>query len=160
MDSVLCADSYQGGGGLRTAPQDSPSHCKSRTCDRRLSRCSALFYHVPVAMGSFKFRIKYRADIISFTVDTVLTEAYQSLGTYVTNVTKVTVEQKGVTLHETITLKAPDLLFYYAFGQAKTAHEVMLKRIKHFVERAQIQHKNRKIGDRIIEKKSPGGPFK
>jgi hypothetical protein len=84
--------------------------------------------------GPFKFKIKYRADIISVTQDTVHTEAYQSPGTYITNITKVTSTQNGVTLHETITLKAPDLLFGYAFQQAQTAHEEMLKRIKRFIE--------------------------
>ncbi|MBK9209881.1 MAG: hypothetical protein IPL71_16965 [Anaerolineales bacterium] len=84
--------------------------------------------------GPFKFKIKYRADIISVTQDTVHTEAFQSPGTYVTNITKVTPAQSGVTLHETITLKTPDLLFGYAFQQAQTAHEEMLKRIKHFIE--------------------------
>ncbi len=68
--------------------------------------------------------------------DTVHTEAYQSPNTFVENITKVTPAQNGVTLHETITLKAPDLLFNYAFGQAQTAHEEMLKRIRNFVENA------------------------
>ena len=40
----------------------------------------------------------------------------------------------GVTLHETVTLKAPDMLFSYAFQQAQIAHGEMLKRIKAFVE--------------------------
>lgn len=84
--------------------------------------------------GPFKFKIKYQADIVSVTADTVHTEAYQSPGTYVTNITRVTPAQNGVILHETITLKAPSLLFGYAFQQAQIAHEEMLKRIKKFVE--------------------------
>lgn len=84
--------------------------------------------------GPFKFKIKYRADIIAVTEDTVHTEAFQSPGTYITNVTKVTPKDNGVLLHETITMKAPDLLFGYAFSQAETAHAEMLKRIKQFVE--------------------------
>ncbi|MCC6501389.1 MAG: SRPBCC family protein [Anaerolineales bacterium] len=84
--------------------------------------------------GPFKFKIKYRADIIAVTNDTVHTEAYQAPGTYVTNVTKVTPKDDGVRLHETITLKAPNILFGYAFQQAQTAHEEMLQRIKQFVE--------------------------
>ena len=84
--------------------------------------------------GPFKFKIKYQADIIAVTEDIVHTEAYQSPNTYVTNVTKVTPKGTGVVLHETITLKAPDLLFGYAFKQAETAHEEMLKRIKKFME--------------------------
>ena len=84
--------------------------------------------------GPFKFKIKYRADIIAVTEDTVHTEAFQSPGTYITNVTKVTPKDNGVLLHETITMKAPDLLFGYAFSQAEPAHAEMLKRIKQFVE--------------------------
>ena len=84
--------------------------------------------------GPFKFKIKYQADIIAVTEDTVHTEAYQSPGTYVTNFTKVTPQGHGVRLHETITMKAPDLLFGYAFKQAESAHDEMLKRIKTFVE--------------------------
>jgi len=84
--------------------------------------------------GPFKFKIKYRADIIAVTEDTVHTEAYQSPNTRVTNLTKVTSQGDGVRLHETITMEAPDILFNYAFKQAETAHEEMLKRIKFFVE--------------------------
>ena len=85
--------------------------------------------------GPFKFKIKYRADIISVTEDTVHTEAFQSPNTTVTNLTKITPSQNGVILHETITMKAPALLFAYALQQAQTAHEEMLKRIKTFIER-------------------------
>ncbi|RPJ22583.1 MAG: SRPBCC family protein [Chloroflexi bacterium] len=84
--------------------------------------------------GPFKFKIKYRADIIAVTEDTVHTEAYQSPGTFVTNLTKVIPKDKGVLLHETVTVKAPGMLFRYAFKQAQSAHEEMLKRIKTFVE--------------------------
>ena len=84
--------------------------------------------------GPFKFKIKYQADIIAVTGDTVHTEAFQSPGTTVTNVTKVTPKDNGVILHETITMKAPDMLFGYAFSQAKAAHAEMLERIKKFVE--------------------------
>ena len=84
--------------------------------------------------GPFKFKIKYQADIIAVTEDIVHTEAYQSPGTHVTNMTKVTPQGSGVRLHETITMKAPNLLFGYAFKQAEIAHDEMLKRIKAFVE--------------------------
>ena len=84
--------------------------------------------------GPFRFKIKYQADILSVTEDTVHTQAYQTPNTYITNLTKVTPEQDGVRLYETITLKAPDLLFGYAFKQAQTAHREMLKRIKQFIE--------------------------
>jgi hypothetical protein len=56
--------------------------------------------------GPIKFKIKYRADIISVTQATVHTEAYQSPNTFVENITKVMPAQNGATLHESITLKA------------------------------------------------------
>ncbi len=85
--------------------------------------------------GPFKFKIKYQADIVSVTQDTVHTEAFQSPNTHVTNISKVTPSGDGVILHETITMKAPNLLFGYAFKQAQAAHEELLKRIKDFAEK-------------------------
>jgi hypothetical protein len=85
--------------------------------------------------GPFKFRIKYQADILSVTEDTVHTQAFQSPNTTVTNLTKIRPVQNGVILHETITMQAPNLLFAYAFQQAQNAHGEMLKRIKSFIER-------------------------
>ena len=84
--------------------------------------------------GPFRFKIKYQADILSVSEETVHTEAYQMPNTHVTNLTKIMSEKDGVLLHETITLKAPNLLFGYAFKQAQTAHREMLKRIKVYVE--------------------------
>jgi hypothetical protein len=84
--------------------------------------------------GPFGFKVRYQADIVSVTADTVHTEAYRSPGTYVTNISKVTPALDGVVLHETITIKAPDLFFDDAFRQARTAHDELLKRIKNYVE--------------------------
>jgi len=84
--------------------------------------------------GPFKFKTTYQADVISVTGDTVHTEAYPSLKTSVTNMTKITPKDNGVLLHETITLSTPDIFFGYVLRQAETAHEEMLKRIKTFVE--------------------------
>jgi hypothetical protein len=85
-------------------------------------------------LGPFKFKIQYQADILSVTDNTVHTEAYQAPGTYITNITRVIPNGDGVSLHEMVTMKAPDLLFGYAFSQAQAAHEEMLKQIKEFVE--------------------------
>ena len=85
--------------------------------------------------GPFRFKIKYRADIVSVTESDFHTEAYQSPGTTVLNHTTVTPRDDGVLLHETITLRAPDLLFGYAFGQAREAHKGMLEKIKAYLEK-------------------------
>lgn len=84
--------------------------------------------------GLFKFKIRYRADILSLTENEVHTEAYQSPNTFVDNLTRVTPAKDGVLLKEIVNLKAPNLLFNYAFRQAQTAHAEMLNRIKGFVE--------------------------
>lgn len=84
--------------------------------------------------GPFKFKITYRADILSITENAVHTEAYQSPGTYIDNQTSILPVAGGVMLKEKVAMKAPGLLFNYAFQQAQTAHEEMLKRIKTFVE--------------------------
>ena len=95
--------------------------------------------------GPLKFKIKYRADIVSVTQDTVHTEAYQSPGTYVTNITKVSPTDNGVTLRATVTLRAPSLLFGYAFEQAQSSHEEMLRRIKAYVERPEIGQQQSRV---------------
>jgi len=84
--------------------------------------------------GPFKFKTKYQADVISVTGDTVHTEAYPSLKTSVTNMTRIIPKDNGVVLHETITITTPNIFFGYVFKQAETAHTEMLKRIKTFVE--------------------------
>jgi len=84
--------------------------------------------------GPFKFKTKYQADVIAVTGDLVHTEAYPSLKTSVTNLTRITPKDNGVVLHETITISTPNIFFSYVFKQAETAHDEMLKRIKKFVE--------------------------
>jgi hypothetical protein len=86
-------------------------------------------------IGPLKFKIEYRADIVRITDEEVYTEAYQSPGTHVHNLTRVMPEAGGARLKETVTLKAPDLLFSYAFNQARSAHKEMLARIKQFMEK-------------------------
>jgi hypothetical protein len=84
--------------------------------------------------GPFHFKIVYRADVLRATEREVLTEAYQSPQTYVTNLSTCLPEGTGTRFTETITLKALDLLFGYAFGQAKTAHAELVQQIKRGLE--------------------------
>jgi hypothetical protein len=87
-----------------------------------------------VRWGPFKLKIRYRADIISLTADTLHTEAHPSYGVTLTNLTRVLPSENGVRLHETITIKAPNILFGKTFKEANAAHTEMLKRIKAFIE--------------------------
>ncbi|HVF26232.1 MAG TPA: SRPBCC family protein [Anaerolineales bacterium] len=89
-----------------------------------------------VKWGPFKFKTRHRADIISVTEETVHIKMYQPPSTFITNLTKITPQDSGVLLHETITMRAPDMFFEYVFQQAKAAHAGMLERIKGFVEKA------------------------
>jgi hypothetical protein len=87
-----------------------------------------------VKWGPFNLKIKYRADIISITATTIHTEAHPSYGVTITNVTKLTPKEDGVLLQETITVRAPGLLYGKTFTEAQAAHTEMLQRIKQFVE--------------------------
>lgn len=107
---------------------------KAERADQSPAGVQRFFITDRLKWGPFKFRIKYQADIISVTADTVHTQAYQSPNTHVKNISRVTPAQGGVILQETITMRAPNLLFGYAFKQAQAAHEELLKRIKAFVE--------------------------
>ncbi|MBI1793920.1 MAG: SRPBCC family protein [Chloroflexi bacterium] len=84
--------------------------------------------------GPFHFKITYRADVLKATANEMLTEAYQSPGTYVTNHSTFMAEGKGSRLHETITLKAPNLLFNYAFEQARSSHAELVAQLKQVLE--------------------------
>jgi len=86
-------------------------------------------------LGPLRFKIVYRADILRVTSREVYTEAYQSPGTHISNLTQVNPEPGGSRLKETITLRAPGLLFGYAFSQAQNAHKEMLERIKRYLEK-------------------------
>lgn len=84
--------------------------------------------------GPFTFKIRYRADILHLTEAEILTEAYQSPGTTIINRTILTPRGEYTHTHVDITLKAPDLLFGYAFSQAQQAHFEMAGRIKTALE--------------------------
>ena len=84
--------------------------------------------------GPFKFKIRYRADILSATADTVYAEAYQFPATHISLISEVKPAKDGILLHETFTLKAPKLFFDYAFRQAQISHAETLHRIKEYVE--------------------------
>lgn len=84
--------------------------------------------------GPFRFKIVYRADVLRVNDTEILTEAYQSPQTYVTNLSTCLPEGTGTRFTETITLKAPDLLFGYAFQQARAAHAELVQQIKRGIE--------------------------
>lgn len=83
-----------------------------------------------LAWGPFHFKINYRADVLKATDSEMITEAYQSPNTYVTNHSTFTVQGTGTLMHEAITLKSPNLLFKYAFAQAKSSHGELVERLK------------------------------
>jgi hypothetical protein len=84
--------------------------------------------------GPFTFRIKYQADILSVTKNKIHSQAVQSPGITLNNLTSVFTETQGVRLHEKVTVKAPALLFGFTLKQAKQAHREMFKRIKTYLQ--------------------------
>jgi len=87
-----------------------------------------------LAMGPFRFKIKYRADILKLTQDEAHTEAWQSPGVHIISHMSFIEENKRTKLHEEYTVEAPNLLFGYTLKQAKIAHETLLQRIKQTAE--------------------------
>ncbi len=73
--------------------------------------------------GPFRFKIKYRADILSVSEDTVHTEAYQSPGTYVTNVTKITPKRTVCSCMRPSHSKRP--IFYLDMRSTRRVHLTM-----------------------------------
>jgi hypothetical protein len=84
--------------------------------------------------GPFSVKINYRADILSVTADTVHTEVHQFPGIHILLISTVKRVRNGVALRETFTLKAPNILFNYAFRQAEMAHAETLDRLKGYIE--------------------------
>jgi hypothetical protein len=84
--------------------------------------------------GPLHFKVTYRADVLKATDNEMLTEAFQSPGTYVTNHSTFSAQGTGTLMHETITLKSPDLLFNYAFNQAKSSHGELVEGLKKVIE--------------------------
>ena len=84
--------------------------------------------------GPFRFKFEYRADVVHLTDNEIYTEACQTPQIYVYNLTRVTPAAGGSHLKESVTLKAPDLLFGYVFDQARSAHTKMLMQIKQLME--------------------------
>ncbi len=62
------------------------------------------------------------------------TEVHQFPGIYISLISTVERAKNGATLREMFTLKAPDILFNYAFRQAEMAHAETLDRLKRYIE--------------------------
>jgi len=82
-----------------------------------------------LTIGPIAFRIRYFADVLAVTSDDIRTVARQSPATTVTNHTHVAATRDGVTVAVDVTLRAPTLLFAYAFRTARTAHLALGERI-------------------------------
>lgn len=87
-----------------------------------------------LAMGPFRFKIKYRADILKLTPDEAHTEAWQSPGVHIISHMFFIEENGGTHLREEYAVEAPSLLFGYTFKQAKAAHEQLLQGLKQIAE--------------------------
>ncbi len=87
-----------------------------------------------LAMGPFRFKIRYRADILKFTPDETHTEAWQSPGVHIISHMSFSEEDGETRLREEYTIEAPNLLFGYIYKQAKAAHINLLARIEDAAE--------------------------
>jgi hypothetical protein len=87
-----------------------------------------------LAMGPFRFKIKYRADILKLTPGEAHTEAWQSPGVHIISYMFFVEDKGGTHIREEYTVEAPNMLFNYPFRQARVAHEELLQRLKQVAE--------------------------
>ena len=102
--------------GVKRLADDAAGHARYAISDR-------------LKWGPFAFPITYEATILSVTGDEILTSARQKPTTTVRNHTRLSTNGGIVRADVEITLRAPNLLFGYAFAQAKTAHLKLGERI-------------------------------
>lgn len=88
-----------------------------------------------LALGPLRFRITYRADVLSVTDDEVVTVARQRPATILRNHTRVRQDGDGVVhIRVEITYESPYLLFPYGFRQAQYAHRGLALGIRRVLE--------------------------
>ena len=85
-------------------------------------------------MGPLRFKIKYEADHRTEPPDTIISIGRQSPRVTVHNTTRCRPEGTGTRLVESLVISAPNLLFNYTVKQAAASHELMLARLKAYLE--------------------------
>lgn len=88
-------------------------------------------------LGPVPFRITYLADTLSISDSEVVTVARQRPRTTIRNRTTVTPTDGGVHVHVEVELRAPSLLFGFAFRQGRAAHLQLAGRIRTALEASQ-----------------------
>jgi hypothetical protein len=83
-----------------------------------------------LAFGPVTFPITYVADVLTADADRVVTVARQSPATTVRNDTRLSTADGVLVADVAITLRAPTLLFGYAFRQAQTAHAALAEKLR------------------------------
>ncbi|GIH17738.1 SRPBCC family protein [Rugosimonospora africana] len=88
-----------------------------------------------LALGPLRFRITYRADVLSVTEDEVITVARQRPATVLRNHTRLHQDGDGVVhIRVEIAFESPYLLFPYGFRQAQYAHRGLARGITAVLE--------------------------
>jgi hypothetical protein len=83
-----------------------------------------------LAFGPVTFPITYTADVLTADPGRVVTEARQSPAITVRNDTRLSTADGVLIADVEITLRAPSLLFGYAFRQAQTAHAALAEKLR------------------------------
>jgi hypothetical protein len=85
--------------------------------------------------GPVRFPITYRADIISVSDDEVVTAAAQKPSTTLRITSRFRVDGELVHIDVSVRMRAPSLLFGYAYRTGKAAHLELAQRIQAVLER-------------------------
>ena len=84
--------------------------------------------------GPFKFKLKYRVDVIEVAENHARLIAIPSSWMKIESLMQVSPREDGVTLKESYVMHAPALVFDYSFKQAQESHRISFQNLKAFLE--------------------------
>ncbi len=87
-----------------------------------------------LSMLGFTFKIKYQTHMTLTDTPSIVHEARQSMGVLVSVQMTFQPQGAGTLVQESVTVRAPGLLFGYTARQAQAAHEKMLANLKILLE--------------------------
>ena len=85
--------------------------------------------------GPFKFKLKYRVDVIEIAENHARLIAIPSSWMKIESLMQVTPCEGGVILKESYVMHAPSLVFDYSFKQAQDSHRISFQNLKAFLEK-------------------------
>jgi hypothetical protein len=84
-----------------------------------------------LSMFGIKFKLTYKAVVVSASPDQVVTEAIQPL-VYLRNTTNLSAVGGGTQVHELVEIEAGRLFMGYTYSQIKSSHQELLNKLRDY----------------------------